>query len=397
MKAPDKEYEYSTNNSSGNGGGGADDRGYFAPPPSKFSSNKQWHEDSGVHSPRPPNRYMYPTQPPPTSYYHGHNYDPHLTSPAAAPSSSSSSMPPKYGTDRSGYYYPYARYPAYRAATSDPAAHVTPEHDQQLPPSVSMSPAPTPFPPQSRDADSPAPPADADVDAADANADADVDTAPKPTETSTPKPTNTSAKIRDRDLNDKDVLSGRGGGTNNHAGNKHFRELVDQYRSEYVLSKKWAKREIARSIVMSIRSGGGRFLKKEGSFWRDIGDQKAREKTSQALREGLAAKMRQAYRESGAAMAPTRAATSEFRSSSSRPGDDYYSPRSISGRVHPRTESEYRDPYHYERYDNYEHPYEYYPQPHHPQPEQQQQRQHVPSSPAKRRRLTYDPDQQEAV
>eukprot|EP00567_Pseudictyota_dubia_P008979 CAMPEP_0197464290 /NCGR_PEP_ID=MMETSP1175-20131217/63943_1 /TAXON_ID=1003142 /ORGANISM="Triceratium dubium, Strain CCMP147" /LENGTH=329 /DNA_ID=CAMNT_0043000263 /DNA_START=298 /DNA_END=1287 /DNA_ORIENTATION=- len=86
-----------------------------------------------------------------------------------------------------------------------------------------------------------------------------------------------------------DVLSGRGGGTNNHAGNRYFRQLCDQRRHVYVMSKKMQKKDIAVEIVAEIRARGGRFLKRNDATgeWDDIGEQKAISKTSQALREGL--------------------------------------------------------------------------------------------------------------
>lgn len=106
-----------------------------------------------------------------------------------------------------------------------------------------------------------------------------------------------SDKITDRDITDFDVLCGRGGGTNNHMGNRNFRVLVSQHQPQYVVAKKAEKTDIARTIVSAIRSAhptGGRFLKKneQTGFWYDVGDKKATEKTSQALREGLASKMR---------------------------------------------------------------------------------------------------------
>eukprot|EP00978_Attheya_sp_CCMP212_P031856 scaffold121976_cov47-Attheya_sp.AAC.1 len=87
-----------------------------------------------------------------------------------------------------------------------------------------------------------------------------------------------------------DVLCGRGGGTNNHPGNEHFRDLVNARKVAYLHSSKRKKPLVSRGIVETIRSMDppGRFLLKDESTgtWRDIGDQKAREKTSQALREG---------------------------------------------------------------------------------------------------------------
>ena len=101
-----------------------------------------------------------------------------------------------------------------------------------------------------------------------------------------------------------DVLFGRGGGTNQHIGNQHFRELVAQQMPAYLRAAKKDKVKIARHIVSIIQSQGGRFLKRrsdattpttvdsasssgEDGYWIPVTDQRAREKTSQALREGL--------------------------------------------------------------------------------------------------------------
>lgn len=91
-------------------------------------------------------------------------------------------------------------------------------------------------------------------------------------------------------LRPEDVLSGRGGGTNRHPGNIYFRQVVHQAQPEYVKSRKKNKSSIARDIVKSIRNKNGRFLKfhPQLGVWHDVGDKKATEKTSQALREGLA-------------------------------------------------------------------------------------------------------------
>lgn len=87
-----------------------------------------------------------------------------------------------------------------------------------------------------------------------------------------------------------DVLCGRGGGTNNHVGNELFRQMVNQKKCLYLHSSKRDKPSVSKSIVHSIRglNPPGRFLQRDEQtgLWYDIGDQKAREKTSQALREG---------------------------------------------------------------------------------------------------------------
>ena len=89
---------------------------------------------------------------------------------------------------------------------------------------------------------------------------------------------------------DNDVLCGRGGGTNHHPGNKQYRKLVEDRKRDYVNSSKRGKPLLSRSIVEAVREQDppGRFLTKDDKtgLWYDIGDQKAREKTAQALREG---------------------------------------------------------------------------------------------------------------
>lgn len=87
---------------------------------------------------------------------------------------------------------------------------------------------------------------------------------------------------------DRDVLCGRGGGTLRHAGNKKYRNLIKSSKPVYLISSKNEKTAISRSIVAAIRRANGRFLErsKNMQYYYDIGDAKATEKTSQALREG---------------------------------------------------------------------------------------------------------------
>ncbi|EEC46715.1 predicted protein [Phaeodactylum tricornutum CCAP 1055/1] len=90
-------------------------------------------------------------------------------------------------------------------------------------------------------------------------------------------------------VTDYDILCGRGGLTNHHKGNKRFRDIVALHRPDYVRAPKIQKPSVARVIVRAIRNGDppGRFLRKDDKSgkWIDIGDKKAAEKTSQALRE----------------------------------------------------------------------------------------------------------------
>lgn len=98
--------------------------------------------------------------------------------------------------------------------------------------------------------------------------------------------------------NTNDVLCGRGGRINAHDGNVIFRRIVNMYKNDY-LSKtatKVHKARIAAYIVARVRSSnpGGRFLKLDDKtgFWTELGDEKARKKAGQALRED-ASKFRQ--------------------------------------------------------------------------------------------------------
>jgi hypothetical protein len=86
-----------------------------------------------------------------------------------------------------------------------------------------------------------------------------------------------------------DCLFGRGGGTNHHPGNKKYRKMVEDKKDKYLSSKRLDKPLVAMEIINEWRSMNppGRFLKQDEvtKLWEDVGDRKAREKTSQALRE----------------------------------------------------------------------------------------------------------------
>ena len=87
-----------------------------------------------------------------------------------------------------------------------------------------------------------------------------------------------------------DVLCGRGGQSNVHPGNTQWRMLVATNKELYVTLPKKQKMMLSQSIVNAVRSQNppGRFLQKDvhHDVWYDVGDKRAQEKTSQALREG---------------------------------------------------------------------------------------------------------------
>jgi len=92
-----------------------------------------------------------------------------------------------------------------------------------------------------------------------------------------------------------DVLCGRGGDVQNHAGNRRYRAWVKERQEAYSLCNKRGKQIIyAREVVNLVKSlnPSGRFLEKISSYpsrWIEIVDQRALHKTTQALREGAPA------------------------------------------------------------------------------------------------------------
>jgi hypothetical protein len=95
---------------------------------------------------------------------------------------------------------------------------------------------------------------------------------------------------------DNDVLFGRGGKTNHHMGNIRYRSWVDnKYRPLYEKCRtKTEKTMLAMKLIKDWRLNQpqgppGRFLtfNESDGTWEDVGDRRAREKISQALRESI--------------------------------------------------------------------------------------------------------------
>ena len=95
---------------------------------------------------------------------------------------------------------------------------------------------------------------------------------------------------------EKDVLCGRGCGSNQHPGNQEYRALIQDRKLFYNSVAKFEKQAVSKAIVAAIQADGGRFLQPRQvelemaasgttTLWCEIGDPKAIEKTSQALRE----------------------------------------------------------------------------------------------------------------
>lgn len=64
------------------------------------------------------------------------------------------------------------------------------------------------------------------------------------------------------EVNENDVLCGRGAPSQYQAGNKFFREIVERFQSSYIAARRIDKPEIATHIVDMVRERGGRFLKR---------------------------------------------------------------------------------------------------------------------------------------
>jgi DNA-binding transcriptional regulator/RsmH inhibitor MraZ len=97
--------------------------------------------------------------------------------------------------------------------------------------------------------------------------------------------------IKESDINVNDVLCGRGTKYRTHSGNQTYHSLVKHFIPDYAnAAKKVDKTRISKAIVDAVNSSNpsGRFLieTKDGSF-RIMVDSKAREKTSQLLRENV--------------------------------------------------------------------------------------------------------------
>jgi hypothetical protein len=85
-----------------------------------------------------------------------------------------------------------------------------------------------------------------------------------------------------------DVLCGRGAGVTKNTGNKCWHDLIASNRHLYTSVPRNQRPAICQNIVQAVRSLSppGRFLAKDkNGVWYDIGDEKAQEKTAQAMRD----------------------------------------------------------------------------------------------------------------
>mmetsp|Transcript_9504 Transcript_9504/g.20597 ORF Transcript_9504/g.20597 Transcript_9504/m.20597 type:complete len:358 (+) Transcript_9504:255-1328(+) len=87
---------------------------------------------------------------------------------------------------------------------------------------------------------------------------------------------------------DLDILRGRGGLTNRHAGNMRFRDEARTLRTEYrdQDTSRQEKFMLSQKLAKRVREYGGRFLEKGAdNLWHEMNEKDARKKASQVLRE----------------------------------------------------------------------------------------------------------------
>jgi DNA gyrase/topoisomerase IV subunit A len=85
----------------------------------------------------------------------------------------------------------------------------------------------------------------------------------------------------------KDVLWGRGVQVLHHVGNLRLHLAANEFREEYLRSRRNRKKEIIESIVIAMRADGSRFLrcsKRDKKKWVEAGDGFAYDKVSHVLR-----------------------------------------------------------------------------------------------------------------
>ena len=86
---------------------------------------------------------------------------------------------------------------------------------------------------------------------------------------------------------ENDIVLGRGGHSNNHPGNKHFREKALELRPVYeACESKEEKFRISQRLVECMEAENRRFLRKNSDGqWYEVEGNDVRKKASQALRE----------------------------------------------------------------------------------------------------------------
>ena len=87
----------------------------------------------------------------------------------------------------------------------------------------------------------------------------------------------------------KDVLFGRGKTNQEHGGNGLLRDIIAEYLPEYRSTTYPNKGEIPLKVVLRIKQGGGRFLKRDTDhgWWFEVSDEEARKKIVLSFRRAV--------------------------------------------------------------------------------------------------------------
>jgi len=98
-------------------------------------------------------------------------------------------------------------------------------------------------------------------------------------------------RIRKEDLQENDVLCGRGKGPNDYVGNCRFRKIIADFQQDYFRAKRADKIPIAKRVFEIVRNSTpvARFLRQDPTsprHWLEVKKEDAIRKISQALREG---------------------------------------------------------------------------------------------------------------
>mmetsp|Transcript_21451 Transcript_21451/g.35518 ORF Transcript_21451/g.35518 Transcript_21451/m.35518 type:complete len:261 (-) Transcript_21451:80-862(-) len=92
----------------------------------------------------------------------------------------------------------------------------------------------------------------------------------------------------DYEINNHDVMCGRGKGTLYNNGNRVFRQIIASFLDRFLSSKKRVdKQACIAEVIDVVRDSGGHFLKRDNSTleWYDIGDKAAAAKIGHSLRD----------------------------------------------------------------------------------------------------------------
>jgi len=173
---------------------------------------------------------------------------------------------------------------------------------------------------------------------------------------------------------ENDILMGRGGKNNQHIGNEKLRSMAREQSENYRMSSKKGKSYISRELVRRVRqlSPPGRFLKKNNitGDWEDVGDEVAREKASQVLRDAVSATMTSTSNASDTELDKSMEDISnEHRRSASAPPIIMGDRSKASRRRREWEETSRSPPPHHHRHHHHHHRYDRYPRddvPHHP-------------------------------